>query len=171
VIAVAPAPQQSAQTDSWDTFCGMLTDECGALARLNACALQMTKVLIDGTPDAIMGVDRSLNEARAAHAAASSKRRGMQARGFGTMTLQQIYAYVPRHLAAQFGQRIAELTYGSIQLGITLANNKSLIVSGLDRLVKITSKLQERMTERTGVYKRRGMVAPVGASVIMSSQV
>lgn len=171
MIAVAPAQQQSAPSDSWDVFCGMLADECAALARLNSSALQMTQILIDGSPDAIMAADGALNEARAAHAAASSKRRGMQARGFGTMTLQQIYAYVPRHLAARFGQRIAELTYGSISLGITLANNKSLIVAGLDRLVKITTKLQERMTERTGVYKRRGIVAPVGASVIMSSQV
>jgi hypothetical protein len=68
-------------------------------------------------------------------------------------------------------QRIAELTYGSISLGITIGNNKSLILSGLERLMKVTSKLQESVTERTGVYKRRGYVAPPGASVLVSSQV
>ena len=95
----------------------------------------------------------------------------MQTRGFGTMTLQQVCAYAPRHLAANMSQRMAELTYGSISLGITIGNNKSLILSGLERLMKVTSKLQESVTERTGVYKRRGYVAPPGASVLVSSQV
>lgn len=171
MIAVAPAPQQAAQTDSWNTFCRMLADECAALSRLNTCAGHLTRVLVNGSPDDIVAADRQLNEARLDHAAASSKRRGMQVRGFGTMTLQQVCSYAPRHLAMQFDGRMAELSYGAISLGITLANNKALIAAGLDRLVRITSKLQERASERTGVYKRRGMVAPVGTSVLVSSQV
>ncbi|MFN2448631.1 MAG: hypothetical protein ABR508_02390 [Candidatus Baltobacteraceae bacterium] len=171
MIAAAPIPQHTAGDDSWDAFAGMLGDEAAALSRLNAAALYLTQVLVDGTPDGILEADRQLNSARTAHAAASAKRRGMQVRGFGQMTLQQVCNYAPRHLWPRFNQRLAELTYGSISLGITLGNNKSLIVAGLERLVKITSKLQENMSERTGVYKRRGFVAPVAASVLMSSHV
>ena len=171
MIAPAATAPRSAQNDSWEVFAGMLAEESAALTRLNSSAVYLTQVLVDGSPDAILEADRQLNAARAVHAAASAKRRGMQVRGFGQMTLQQVCNYAPRHLAAQFNQRMAELTYGSISLGITLGNNKSLIVAGLERLVKITSKMQQNMSERTGVYKRRGYVAPVGASVIVSSQV
>jgi hypothetical protein len=82
-----------------------------------------------------------------------------------------VCAYAPRELGASFAQRLAELRYGSTSLGITVRNNKSLIAAGLDRLVKVTAKLQETMTERTGVYKRRGYVAPPAASVLVSSKV
>lgn len=158
-------------SDSWETFSAMLVEESAALKRLNAAAVHLTQVLVDGTPEAILEADRQLNASRETHQQASSRRRGMQARGFGSMTLQQVCAYAPRHLAAHMSQRVAELTYGSISLGITIGNNKSLILSGLERLMKVTSKLQESVTERTGVYKRRGYVAPPGASVLVSSQV
>jgi hypothetical protein len=158
-------------TDSWDAFAAALQDEASAMQQLNAAALALTQVLVEGTPEAILDADKELNDARNVHQAASAKRRGMQVRGFGTMTLQQVCAYAPRHLTAQLNQRMAELAYGSISLGITITNNKSLIVAGLERLVKTTSKLQELMTERTGVYKRRGYVAPPGASVLVSSKV
>lgn len=158
-------------SDSWEAFATALQDESVALQRLNAAAQQLTQVLVDGSPEIIMEADRDLNAARAEHQTASSKRRGMQVRGFGTMTLQQVCQYAPRHLAAYMNQRLAELTYGSISLGITIGNNKSLIVAGLERLVNVTTKLQESVTERTGVYKRRGYVAPPGASVLVSSKV
>jgi len=158
-------------SDSWEAFAGALQDEAAAMHRLNTAALALTQVLVDGTPEAIMDADRGLNEARNAHQSASAKRRGMQVRGFGSMSLQQVCSYAPPHLTGQLNQRMAELAYGSISLGITITNNKSLIVAGLERLVKTTSKLQESMTERTGVYKRRGYVAPPGASVLMSSKV
>jgi hypothetical protein len=158
-------------SDSWEAFAAALQDESLNLQRLNVAAQHLTQVLIDGAPQDIVEADRQLNAARAAHQSASSKRRGMQVRGFGTMTLQQVCQYAPRHLAAHMNQRLAELTYGSISLGITIGNNKSLIVAGLERLVNVTSKLQETMTEKTGVYKRRGYVAPPGASVLVSSKV
>jgi hypothetical protein len=158
-------------SDSWEAFATALQEESVALQRLNVAAQHLTQVLVDGSPETIMEVDRQLNAARAEHQAASSKRRGMQVRGFGTMTLQQVCQYAPRHLAAYMNQRLAELTYGSISLGITIGNNKSLIVAGLERLVNVTTKLQESVTERTGVYKRRGYVAPPGASVLVSSKV
>jgi len=160
-----------AANDPWSAFAELLAGESAALARLNSAALHLTQVLVDGSPEAILEADAQLNAARGLHAAASSKRRGMQVRGFGEMTLQQVCGYAPAQMAATLNQRLAELAYGSISLGITLGNNKSLIVAGLERLVKITSKLQETMSERTGVYKRRGFVAGTGASVLMSSQV
>jgi hypothetical protein len=171
VMAVAPAPQRPSASDSWEVFAGMLQAESAALQRLNSAAVYLTQILIDGSPQAILDADRLLNAARASHQEASAKRRGMQVRGFGSMTLQQVCNYAPRHMAAQMNHRLAELTYHSMSLGITLGNNRSLIAAGLDRLVKITSKLQQSVSERTGVYKRRGFVAPIGASVIMSSQV
>jgi hypothetical protein len=157
-------------SDSWEAFATALQEESVSLQRLNAAALALTQVLVDGSPEDIAGADKQLNAARAVHQSASAKRRGMQVRGFGTMTLQQVCQYAPHHLAAYMNQRLAELTYGSISLGITIGNNKSLILAGLERLVNVTSKLQETMTERTGVYKRRGYVAPPGASVLVSNK-
>jgi hypothetical protein len=148
-----------------------LWEESVGLQRVNAAAYHLTTVLVSGGPDEIRQADRGLNTARLAHQAASAKRRGMQVRGFGNLTLQQVCLYAPPHMVGHLGQRLSELRYGSIALGITLNNNKALILAGLDRLVKISSKLQETMTERSGVYKRRGYVAPPGASVIVSSKV
>lgn len=165
--AVVSAPVN----DSWEAFGAALTEESRSLQMLNGAALQLTQVLVDGTPEAIAEADRLLNAARVAHQCASSKRRGMQVRGFGSMTLQQVCGYAPRHLSGDMNQRLAEIAYGSISLGITIGNNKSLILAGLERLMKVTSKMQETMTERTGVYKRRGYVAPPGASVLVSSKV
>jgi hypothetical protein len=149
----------------------MLDDEAATLQQLNAAAVQLTQVLASGSPDAISSADRQLNQARIAHQQASSKRRGMQVRGFGSMPLQQVCSYAPHPVAMRISQRVAELRYGAISLRLTIENNKALIVSGLERLVSVTSKLQESASERTGVYKRRGYVAPPGASVIVSSKV
>lgn len=164
-------PVQPQRSDSWESFGAALTEESAALYRLNQAALRLTSVLISGSPQAIVEADRQLNAARSVHQQASAKRRGMQVRGFGQMTLQQVCRYAPRHLSGLFNQRLAELTFGSISLGITISNNKSLIVAGLDRLVKVTTKLHESVSERSGVYKRRGYIAPPGASVLVSSSV
>ncbi len=171
MIAVAPAAQRPNPNDSWDIFVQMIVEETSALKRMNDAAVYLTGVLVNGSPDAIVEADRQLNAARSVHAQSSSQRRGMQVRGFGQMTLQQVCNYAPRHLAPRFNQLLAELTYGSISLGITLQNNKSLIAAGLERLVKMTAKMQETMSERTGVYRRRGFVAPARNSVIVSSSV
>ncbi|HKU69062.1 MAG TPA: hypothetical protein VJP85_14925 [Candidatus Baltobacteraceae bacterium] len=157
--------------DSWEAFGMALQEECAALQRLNAAAVHLTHVLVDGSPEAILESDRALNAARAVHQAAAAKRRGMQARGFGEMTLQQVCRYAPLRVAPYLHKALAEITYGSISLGITISNNKSLIVAGLQRLVEVTHKMQESATERTGIYKRRGYVAPPGASVLVSSKV
>lgn len=167
---IASTPAQPA-ADSWEAFNMALWEESVGLQGLNAAAYHLTTTLVNGSPEQIAKADRQLNNARLAHQTASAKRRGMQARGFGTLTLQQVCLYAPPHLSGHFNQRLAELRYGSIALGITINNNKSLIVAGLDRLMKVTGKLQETMSERTGVYRRRGFVAPPGASVIVSSKV
>jgi hypothetical protein len=167
----ALAQPATARTDSWESFGMALREESASLQRLNAAALHLTRILLDGSPQAILEADRWLNSARAEHQQACAKRRGMQARGFGQMTLQQVCRYAPRHVAPYLQRSLAELTYGSISLGITISNNKSLIVAGLQRLVDVTHKLQEQATERTGVYKRRGFVAPPGASVLVSNKV
>lgn len=168
---IAVAQQRQPQSDSWEAFGMALRDEAESLRRLNAAALHLTQVLVDGSPEAILESDRALNAARVVHQTACSRRRGMQARGFGEMSLQQVCRYAPRHVAPYLHKCLAEITYGSISLGITISNNKSLIVAGLQRLVDVTHKMQEHATERTGIYKRRGYVAPPGASVIMSSKV
>lgn len=168
---IAAAPQQQARSDSWEAFGAALQEEAAYLQRLNAAAVHLTQVLVDGSPEAILESDRALNAARAIHQNACSKRRGMQARGFGQMSLQQVCRYAPRHIAPYLQRSLSEITYGSISLGITISNNKSLIVAGLQRLVDVTQKLQESATEKTGVYKRRGYIAPPGASVLVSSKV
>lgn len=167
----ANAAAQPTAGDSWDAFNLALWEESVGLQRLNAAARHVTSMLVSGSPEEIAEADRWLNSARLDHQSASAKRRGMQVRGFATLTLDQVCRYAPPHLTGHFNQRLAELRYGSIALGITINNNKSLIVAGLDRLMKVTAKVQETMTERTGVYRRRGIVAPPGASVIVSSKV
>jgi hypothetical protein len=167
----ATVAKQQSTGDSWEAFNMALWEESVSLQRVNAAAYNLTTVLVNGTPEAISEADRLLNGARLVHQSASARRRGMQVRGFGSMTLQQVCRYAPPHLVGHFNQRLAELRYGAIALGITVKNNKSLIIAGLERLVKMTAKLQETVSERSGVYKRRGFVAPPGASVIVSSKV
>lgn len=168
---IAAAPQAQPRADSWEAFGMALQEEAASLKRLNAAALHLTQVLVDGSPEAILESDRALNAARAIHQNACAKRRGMQVRGFGKMSLAQVCRYAPRHIAPYLQRALSEITYGSISLGITISNNKSLIVAGLQRLVNVTQKLQEQATERTGIYKRRGYVAPPGASVLVSNRV
>ncbi|MBV9272133.1 MAG: hypothetical protein JO165_13650 [Candidatus Eremiobacteraeota bacterium] len=169
--AVAQPAATQPQGDSWGAFAQALADESAGIAHLQKSAHALTEALVDGDPEKILAADANLNAARDEYQNACGKRRGMQARGFGTMTLRQVCQYAPRQYAGQFNQRLAEITFGSIQLGITISNNKALIVAGMDRLVRVTAKLQECATERTGIYKRRGYVRKPDASVIMSSSV
>jgi len=171
VTALAqPVPQQS-QGDSWAAFAQALAEESAGIARLQKSTHSLMEALVDGDAQKILAADADVNAARTDYQSACGKRRGMQARGFGTMTLQQVCQYAPRQYAGQFNQRLAEITFGSIQLGITINNNKALIMAGMERLVRVTAKLQESATERTGIYKRRGYVRKPDASVIVSSSV
>ncbi|MHB8144915.1 MAG: hypothetical protein ACYDEW_04670 [Vulcanimicrobiaceae bacterium] len=156
--------------DSWETFASALLDESQSLANLNAAAIALTQILPAGDPAQIIAADRAVDSARRAHQGASARRRGIQARGFGAMTLQQVCRHAPIHMAAHIDQRFSEIAFGSISLRITVANNKALIVAGLERLLAITAKLQESVSDRSGVYKRRGFVAPPSGSVLVSSK-
>ena len=156
--------------DSWETFAAVLHDESAHLARMHAAAQRLTKALVTNELDEISASERALDEARQAYQAASGKRRGMQVRGFGNLTLRQVCAYAPRNLWPTFNQRIAELTTTSIALGITNNNNKSLIMSGMQRLMKVTSALQAAASDGPRTYRRRGIVPPPSNSVLVSSK-
>ena len=155
--------------DSWDAFVQALTDETQALARVKECAGEMTRVLIGGDPLAISIAERKLDGQRIAYARTTSVRRGMQARGFGPMTLKQVCGYAPRPIALQMHHRLSELATLSIGVGLTVANNKALIQSGMDRLMKITGALQKASSDDAGTYRRRGFVPPPRNSVLVSS--
>jgi len=157
--------------DSWQAFAQALADESASIAHLQKSTHALMEAVVAGNPQEILAADAAVNAARAEYQAICGKRRGMQARGFGSMTLQQVCQYAPRQYAGQFNQRLAEIRVGSIQLGITINNSKAIIMAGMERLVRITAKLQESATERTGIYKRRGYVRKPDASVIVSSSV
>jgi hypothetical protein len=157
--------------DSWDSFVAALGDEAALLGRVNEAALKLTQALVESDTEKIVATERELDGARKAYVSAAGRRRGMQARGFGTLTLRQVCAYAPRPLAPTLNQRLAELATGSISLGITTNNNKALIASGMERLMKVTSVLQKAASDQPGTYKRRGYVPPPSNSVLVSSRV
>ncbi len=158
-------------TDSWDAFAAALQEESTLLMRVHDTAQRLTKSLIANDLAQISTAERELDAARKAYQSASGKRRGMQVRGFGSLTLRQVCAYAPRTIWPVLGQRIQELTTTSIGLGITTNNNKSLIVGGMERLMKVTAALQKAHNDGPGTYKRRGFVPPPSNSVLLSSKV
>jgi len=157
-------------SDSWESFATVLDEEAAALRRVHDAAIRLTAALVGNSAQEIGLAERGLDGARRAFASSSVKRRGMQARGFGKMTLRQVCAYAPRRLALTFNQRVYELTTLSIGLRISGDNNKALIASGLDRLMKVTSTLQQAASEGPKTYKRRGFVPPPTNSVLVSSR-
>ena len=146
-------------SDSWDAFAAALLDESMLLRRTHEAALALTKALVKNSATDILECERGLDSARRAYHSASGKRRGMQIRGFGSMTLRQVCLYAPRQLWPTLNQRLVELTTTSIGLKITNNNNKALIQSGMQRLVKITTALQKAANSTPGTYKRREFVA------------
>jgi hypothetical protein len=156
-------------SDSWDAFASALLDESVLLRRTHEAALVLTKALVKNDPAGILECERALDSARRAYHSASGKRRGMQIRGFGSLTLRQVCLYAPRQLWPTFNQRLVELTTTSIGLRITNNNNKALIQAGMQRLVKITAALQKAAQDTPGTYKRRGFVPPPTNSVLVSS--
>ncbi len=157
-------------TDSWDAFAAALQEESTLLVRVHDAAQRLTKALVGNDLAQISTVERELDSARQAYQSASGKRRGMQVRGFGSLTLRQVCAYAPRAIWPALGARVQELTTTSIALGITTNNNKSLILGGMDRLMKVTSALQKAHNDGPGTYKRRGFVPPPSNSVLVSSK-
>ena len=157
--------------DSWESFTAALSDEAALLARVNEAALKLTQALVESDADKISATERDLDAARKAYVSAAGRRRGMQVRGFGNLTLRQVCAYAPRPMLPTLNQHLVELTTGSIALGITTNNNKALIASGMERLMKVTSVLQKAASDAPGTYKRRGVVPPPSNSVLVSNRV
>ena len=154
--------------DSWESFAAALLDETTLLRRVNDASQRLTLALVANDPTQIMQAERELDGARKAYASACGKRSGMQVRGFGKMSLRQVCAYAPRAIAPALNQRFSELATGAISLRITTANNKALIASGLERLMKVTSVLQRASNDAPGTYRRRGFVPPPTNSVLVS---
>jgi hypothetical protein len=157
-------------TDSWESFTGALQEESAALTRVHECAQRLTQALVHNVPAEIMVAERALDGARRAFQTSSVKRRNMQSRGFGKMTLRQVCRYAPRRLSPTLGQRLYELTTLSINVKISSSNNKALIASGMERLIKITSAMQRAANAEPKTYKRRGFVPPPTNSVLVSSR-
>jgi hypothetical protein len=157
-------------SDSWEAFACALHEESQLLKRTHEAALALTKALVKTEAAAILECERGLDSARRAYHSASGKRRGMQIRGFGSLTLRQVCLYAPRQLWPTLNQRLVELTTTSIGLRITNSNNKALIQAGMQRLVKITAVLQKAANDTPGTYKRRGLVPPPTNSVLVSSK-
>ena len=155
-------------SDSWEAFANALSEESAALARLNELAVKLTQALVRSVPAEILAAEQALDGARRAFQTSSAKRRGMQSRGFGKMTLREVCGYAPRRLAPALNQRLYELTTLTTGLKITANNNKALIVSGLDRLMQVTSTLQKAANPGPNTYRRRGFVPPPTNSVLVS---
>ncbi|MDQ2681666.1 MAG: hypothetical protein M3Y21_11725 [Candidatus Eremiobacteraeota bacterium] len=157
-------------SDSWEAFGQALLDESQSLARLNESALKLTDALVQNVASQIESAERAVDRARLAHQTVVAKRRGMQVRGFGQLALTQVCGYAPQSLYRTFNQRLSDISYQTTSIGITNANNKALILGGMERLMKLTSKLQRAGSEMPGTYKRRGFVPPPTGSVLLSSK-
>ena len=157
-------------SDSWESFCSALQEESSALSRVHEAGLLLTQALIHNSPAEITLAERGLDGARNAFQASSVKRRTMMSRGFGKLTLRQVCRYAPRRMAPHLGQRLYELTTLSINVKITSNNNKALIASGMERLIKITAAMQRAANAEPKTYRRRGFVPPPTNSVLLSSR-
>jgi len=153
---------------SWDAFALALSEESRYLQALGSAALAMTGALVSGSPADVEQTERKLEAARVLYSHSHTARTGMQERGFGKLTLQQVCAYAPGPMRRAVYSSLHEITTCGISLQLTVNNNKALILAGMERLTKTVEVLQRTMTESTGAYRRRGIVPPPSGSVIMS---
>lgn len=154
--------------NEWQQFGAMIAEECRLLNELGAAALALTDALVVNDPDAIDVAERRVEARRVLHGTAYAQRVAMQRRGFGTLTLAQVCAYAPPALRGRFYGIAHELETSSTALKMTVSNNKSLILAGMERLARTVAVLQRAGTEQTGTYRRRGVVPPPDGSVIVS---
>jgi len=149
-------------------FSELLADENRLLGDLGEAALALTDALVVNDPDAIEAAERVVEARRVLHGSAYAQRVAMQRRGFGTLTLMQVCAYAPPPLRRSTYATVREIETRGMSLRLTVANNKSLILAGMDRLARTVAVLQRAGTEQTGTYRRRGVVPPPDGSVIVS---
>jgi hypothetical protein len=152
----------------WQKFGAMIAQECRLLNELGAAALALTDALVNNDPNAIETAERRVEARRVLHGTAYAQRVAMQRRGFGTLTLAQVCAYAPAALRRPFYGVVHELGTSGAALQMTVSNNKSLILAGMERLARTVAVLQRAGTEQTGTYRRRGVVPPPDGSVIVS---
>jgi FlgN protein len=152
----------------WQTFDTLLGEENRLLGELAAAALGLTDALVANDPEAIEKSERRVEAQRVLHGTAYAQRVAMQRRGFGSLTLQQACAYAPPVLRRRLQGMVHQIGTRTIELKLTVSNNKALILAGMERLAKTVQVLQRAGTEQTGTYKRRGVVPPPDGSVIVS---
>ena len=153
---------------SWEGFRALLQEETRLLGELNNMALTMTDALVQRDIEKLNITERRLEGQRILHEQARRKRVEMQRAGFGELTLEQVCTYAPAPMRRGFLQLSRELTIRGISLAMTLHNNKTLIIAGMDRLQKTVQLIHDAMVESTGTYKRRGNVPKPSGSVIVS---
>lgn len=156
--------------DSWSVFGEALREEAELLAKVESCALELTRALVEKDLARIQDVNARMERERVAHQTAAKKRQAMQRRGFGDMPLRQVVNYAPRPVALRLRGYCSELTYRAISLRITTRNNKQLIIAGMDRLLKVVTLLQHALADHPRTYRRRGSIAPPDNSVLVSSK-
>ena len=154
--------------NAWQRFHHLLSEENRLLGELGSQALVLTEALVHNVPAEIETAERRLEAARLLHATAYCARMAMQKRGFGGLTLQQVCAYAPPALRRQLYGLAHQIMVRGIALRMTVANNKSLILAGLERLARTVQIMQRAATEQTGTYKRRGIIPPPEGSVLVS---
>jgi hypothetical protein len=152
----------------WQRFVDLLGEENRLLGELNDAALALTQTLVANDPRAIEAAERQLEAKRVLHGTAYAARVAMQRRGFGSLTLQQVCAYAPAPLRRRLYGTCHEMRTRGISIKLTVANNKALILAGLERLQKTLAVMQRAGVEQTGTYKRRGNVPPPTGSVLVS---
>ena len=152
----------------WQKFAAVLREEDERLGELGDAALALTDALVANVPEEIERCERQLEAKRVLHGTSYAARIAMQQRGFGKLTLTQVCAYAPPALRRALYAIAQSITTRSISLQLTVANNRALIVAGLERLARTVAVLQRAGTEQTGTYKRRGVVPPPDGSVFVS---
>ena len=152
----------------WQKFGEMIAEECRLLNELGAAAHALTGALVANDAEAIEAAERRVEARRVLHGTAYAQRIAMQRRGFGKLTLAQVCAYAPPPLRRSFYGVAHELETSRLSLTMTVSNNKSLILAGMERLARTVAVLQRAGTEQTGTYRRRGVVPPPDGSVIVS---
>jgi hypothetical protein len=152
----------------WQQFARLVGEENRLLAELNVAALRLTDALVRNNPAAIEAAERRLEAQRVLHGTAFAQRIAMQRAGFGNLTMEQVCAYAPGSLRRWLYGTVQQLGTRGTELRLTVSNNKSLILAGLERLARTVAVLQRAGTEQTGTYRRRGIVPPPEGSVIVS---
>ena len=157
-------------SDSWESFIEVLAQECAAFGAVNERALEMSIALVQNVPERIQASQKSLEEARKGLVVARSRRRAMQHRGFGNMSLKKVSRYAPPPIASQIIAATRQLRYYTIKLDLVNSNNRALILGAMERLMAVVAVMR-RVQMQPLTYKRRGMVAPPDHSMIVSHKV